>query len=257
MRWTDVLDEYFRHRAAQDLFSGAVLITQGATRLYARAYGYASRAWRVPNTLDTRFDTASITKLFTAIATLQLIDRGLLAFDTPVVERLGLEGTTALEGNQRLSPADPYLGHRRRRRRRGGRTLRRPVEGKAQLLRHRNPRLPAPIREQAGQLPPRRRVPLLQLRLRPPGPPDRIDQRDDVPRLRPRPRLRRSGDDRLRFLPDGPRQPQRRRRMRSDSRRNRAPSWAGKRTSTPSRRSGRRMVVPTSRSPTWTDSCGQ
>ena len=93
MRWTHVLDEYFRHRAAQDLFSGAVLITQGATRLYARAYGYASRAWRVPNTLDTRFDTASVTKLFTAIATLQLIDRGLLTFDTPVVERLGLKGT--------------------------------------------------------------------------------------------------------------------------------------------------------------------
>jgi CubicO group peptidase (beta-lactamase class C family) len=92
-RLTHVLDEYFRHREAQDLFSGAVLITRGATRLYAGAYGYASRAWRVPNDLDTRFDTASVTKLFTAVATLQLIDRELLAFDTPVVERLGLEGT--------------------------------------------------------------------------------------------------------------------------------------------------------------------
>src|ERR687897_2233322 len=93
MRWTHVLDEYFRHRAAEDLFSGAVLITRGVTQLYARAYGYASRTWRVPNTLDTRFDTASVTKLFTALATLQLIDRGMLTFDTPVVERLGLEGT--------------------------------------------------------------------------------------------------------------------------------------------------------------------
>jgi CubicO group peptidase (beta-lactamase class C family) len=90
---THVLDEYFRHRAAQDLFSGAVLIMQGATRLFVGAYGYASRAWRVPNNLDTRFDTASVTKLFTAIATLQLIDRELLTFDTPVVERLGLEDT--------------------------------------------------------------------------------------------------------------------------------------------------------------------
>src|SRR5215210_7088399 len=94
MHFARVLDDYFRHRAAQDLFSGAVLITRGATRSYARAYGYASRAWGVPNTLDTRFDTASVTKLFTAIATLQLIDRGLLTFDTPVVERLGLEGTS-------------------------------------------------------------------------------------------------------------------------------------------------------------------
>jgi CubicO group peptidase (beta-lactamase class C family) len=93
MRWTHALDEYFRHRAAQDLFSGAVLITQGATQLYASAYGYASRAWGVPNTLDARFDMASVTKLFTAISTLQLIDRGLLTFDTPMVERLGLEGT--------------------------------------------------------------------------------------------------------------------------------------------------------------------
>lgn len=91
MRFTSELDEYFQRRAAQDLFSGAVLITRGTSRLYARAYGYASRAWRVPNTLDMRFDTASITKLFTAVATLQLIDQGLLAFDTPVVERLRLE----------------------------------------------------------------------------------------------------------------------------------------------------------------------
>jgi len=93
MGFARVLDDYFEHRAARNLFSGTVLITRGASRLYARAYGYASRAWLVPNTLDTRFDTASITKLFTAVATLQLIDQGLLAFDTPVVERLGLEDT--------------------------------------------------------------------------------------------------------------------------------------------------------------------
>ena len=93
MTFTRVLDEYFGDLVDKDLFSGAVLITQGESRLYGRAYGYASRAWRVPNTLDTRFDTASITKLFTAVATLQLIDRGLLAFDTPVVERLHLEDT--------------------------------------------------------------------------------------------------------------------------------------------------------------------
>ena len=94
MSFVRELDEYFRHRVEQDLFSGVVLVTRGTSRLYARACGYASRAWRVPNTLDTRFDTASITKLFTAIATLQMIDRGLLAFDTPVVERLHLGGTS-------------------------------------------------------------------------------------------------------------------------------------------------------------------
>jgi hypothetical protein len=72
MDFTQELDAYFRGRVAEDLFSGAVLITRDAARLYARAYGYAGRSWRVPNTLDMRFDTASITKLFTAIVTMQL-----------------------------------------------------------------------------------------------------------------------------------------------------------------------------------------
>lgn len=42
----------------------------------------------------TRFDTASITKLFTAVATLQLIDDGHFDVETPVVDYLQLTGTT-------------------------------------------------------------------------------------------------------------------------------------------------------------------
>jgi CubicO group peptidase (beta-lactamase class C family) len=89
----DALERYLQERAQQDLFAGVALITQGATPLFAGAYGYASRAWKAPNSQTTRFDTASVTKLFTAVATLQLIEQGLLAFDTPVVEILGLHGT--------------------------------------------------------------------------------------------------------------------------------------------------------------------
>ena len=40
------------------------------------------------------FNTASVTKLFIAVATLQLIERGLLAFDTPVIDFLGLQETS-------------------------------------------------------------------------------------------------------------------------------------------------------------------
>ena len=89
----DELERYFQQRAQQDAFSGVALITQGSSQLFAGAYGYASRSWNVPNTLTMRFDTASVTKLFTAVATLQLIDRGLLAFDTPVIDFLGLQET--------------------------------------------------------------------------------------------------------------------------------------------------------------------
>src|SRR5438034_10922485 len=89
----DELERYMQQCAEQDNFSGVVLITQGSSQLFAGAYGYASRSWKVPNTLTTRFDTASVTKLFTAVATLQLIDRRLFTFDTPVIDFLGLQDT--------------------------------------------------------------------------------------------------------------------------------------------------------------------
>lgn len=94
---TSELDHYFRDLEEKDAFSGVVLITRGRSRIYAGAYGHASRPWRIRNTLETRFDTASITKLFTAVATLQLVDRGLLAMDTGAVGFLGLRGTSISE----------------------------------------------------------------------------------------------------------------------------------------------------------------
>ncbi|GAA1032035.1 hypothetical protein GCM10009557_29140 [Virgisporangium ochraceum] len=80
--------------AARDEFTGAVLVTGGGEPLHAAAYGYANRAWRVPCTVDTRFDTASVTKLFTAVAVLQQVERGAFALDTSAVDYLGLTGTT-------------------------------------------------------------------------------------------------------------------------------------------------------------------
>jgi CubicO group peptidase (beta-lactamase class C family) len=85
---------YLRDLEARDAFSGVVRITVGDEERFAGAYGLASRAWGVRNTLDTRFDTASITKLFTAVATLQQVDAGAFGLDTGAVGYLGLEGTT-------------------------------------------------------------------------------------------------------------------------------------------------------------------
>jgi CubicO group peptidase (beta-lactamase class C family) len=87
------LDRYLRDLEASDAFSGVVRITVGEEERFAGAYGFASRAWHVRNTLDTRFDTASITKLFTAVATLQQVDAGAFGLATSTVGYLGLEGT--------------------------------------------------------------------------------------------------------------------------------------------------------------------
>jgi CubicO group peptidase (beta-lactamase class C family) len=87
------LHRYLCDLAAADEFSGVVRVTVAGAERFAGAYGWASRAWRVPNTLDTRFDTASITKLFTAVAALQHVDAGSFALDTRVTGYLGLDGT--------------------------------------------------------------------------------------------------------------------------------------------------------------------
>ena len=87
------LGEYLRRREASDAFSGVVRVTVGEDERFAGAYGFASRAWRVPNTMGTRFDTASTTKLFTAVAALQQVDAGAFGLDTSAIGYLGLEGT--------------------------------------------------------------------------------------------------------------------------------------------------------------------
>jgi CubicO group peptidase (beta-lactamase class C family) len=94
MTATRLLHQYFTDLEQAHEFSGVVLITQGEVQLFSGAYGYASRPWKVRNTLNMRFDTASITKLFTSVATLQLIERGALSLDTSVIGFLGLEDTT-------------------------------------------------------------------------------------------------------------------------------------------------------------------
>jgi CubicO group peptidase (beta-lactamase class C family) len=84
------LSELFAEKSRQALFSGTVLISQGGNPLFEQAYGYANRSWRVENRVDTRFRIGSISKMFTAVAVLQLIDNGKISLDTSVVECLGL-----------------------------------------------------------------------------------------------------------------------------------------------------------------------
>ena len=82
-----------RELEAADRLTGVVGVTQGDQELLLGAFGYASRAWSIPATVETRFDTASITKLFTAVTTLQLVEEGAFALDTSVIGYLGLEDT--------------------------------------------------------------------------------------------------------------------------------------------------------------------
>ncbi|WP_037316143.1 serine hydrolase domain-containing protein [Amycolatopsis orientalis] len=92
------LDTWLTGRAAEDRFSGVVLIRRGDETLFERGYGLASRRWSVPNAPDVRYDTASVTKVLTAIAALRLADEGRLDIDRPIGEIIDLGGTAIAPG---------------------------------------------------------------------------------------------------------------------------------------------------------------
>ncbi len=98
----DALDRELTQLAAADQFSGVVRFESAGEVVFERSYGLANRTWNIPCAPRIRFDTASITKLFTAVAALQQIEAGAFALDTGVVDYLGLTDTA-------LSPAiTPY-----------------------------------------------------------------------------------------------------------------------------------------------------
>ncbi|HWR24325.1 MAG TPA: serine hydrolase domain-containing protein [Feifaniaceae bacterium] len=59
-------------------FRGCVLITQGGGRIFAHTASFSDLANERPNTLDTRFPTASAGKVFVATAILKLKEQGRL-----------------------------------------------------------------------------------------------------------------------------------------------------------------------------------
>lgn len=79
--------------AAEEDFSGVCCVVRDRQEIYHEAFGLAHRGFAVPNRLTTRFDIASVTKLFTAVATVQCFTRNNLTLDTPLMPYLGIEGT--------------------------------------------------------------------------------------------------------------------------------------------------------------------
>jgi CubicO group peptidase (beta-lactamase class C family) len=75
--------------AAERRFSGVVRVDRSGRTEIAQAFGLAERAFRVPNTLTTRFGIASGCKAFTALTVVALIDEDRLSLSTPVRSVLG------------------------------------------------------------------------------------------------------------------------------------------------------------------------
>lgn len=76
-------------RAVADAdFSGALMLKRGDRVVYRRAVGQAERVFGAANRIDTRFNVASIGKMFTATAVLRLVEQGRIDLDAPILRYL-------------------------------------------------------------------------------------------------------------------------------------------------------------------------
>lgn len=82
------VDTLTKGLVAEGKFSGVVLIAKDGKSIFKNAYGLANKEFNVPNRVDTRFNIASVGKMFTGVAIAQLAERGRLSFDDLISKHL-------------------------------------------------------------------------------------------------------------------------------------------------------------------------
>lgn len=82
------LDAFLGKLEAKDAFSGTVLVARDGKTIFSGAYGPMNREHEIPNRIDTKFGLGSMNKMFTAVATAQLVEQGKLSFDDPIGKHL-------------------------------------------------------------------------------------------------------------------------------------------------------------------------
>ena len=80
------VEAFVKKLAAEDAFSGSVLLAKDGQVLYKGAFGTANKDFGVPNNIDTKFNLGSMNKMFTAVAVAQLVEKGKISYDDPLAK---------------------------------------------------------------------------------------------------------------------------------------------------------------------------
>lgn len=78
--------KYLGEQDKTDVFSGSVLISKNGKKVFQKAYGMASKEFKVLNNIETKFNLGSINKIFTQIAIGQLFEESKLQLDEPIIK---------------------------------------------------------------------------------------------------------------------------------------------------------------------------
>jgi len=82
------IDSLMKNHYEKGELNGAVLIEHNGEVIYKKAFGIANANWGIENTLDSKFHLFSITKQFTAIIILQLVEEGLIDLQKTISDYL-------------------------------------------------------------------------------------------------------------------------------------------------------------------------
>ena len=69
-------------------FNGSVLVAEKGKVIYKKGMGYANMDWKIPNKPDTKFRIGSMTKQFTAMLIMQLVEEGKIELDGKLTDYL-------------------------------------------------------------------------------------------------------------------------------------------------------------------------
>lgn len=72
--------------AREDGFNGVVLLKKNGRTLFQQAYGLRNRSDNLPNTADTKFNIASVGKMFTSLSIMRFAQAGRLRLDGRLIE---------------------------------------------------------------------------------------------------------------------------------------------------------------------------
>ncbi|NIR48310.1 serine hydrolase [candidate division KSB1 bacterium] len=82
------IDTYLTQCYNNGQFNGTALIAERGKVIYKKGFGYANMEWQIPNDIDTKFRIGSITKQFTAMLIMQLVEAGEISVDAKITDYL-------------------------------------------------------------------------------------------------------------------------------------------------------------------------
>ena len=82
------IEKIVDHYGKEGLFNGSILVAQKGKVIYKKGVGYANMEWNIPNTTTTKFRLGSITKQFTSMLIMQLVNEGKLKLDGKITDYL-------------------------------------------------------------------------------------------------------------------------------------------------------------------------